>query len=244
MAILVVGHQTLTTATMGKHFQERPKDPLRVRDMLSDLISARSGLAKLQGLGKEYDPLIDEIQTMSRPLPASKTLQEKLGLTAGKLRKWLEILHGDFLIAIEDNPDVLQFTQVVHLFCAPGFRDYRTFQCRLVVTPRVGDTLYLPFLAGVTGSSRYYVDSIEHEYEEEKVCITVYLKAGIYNQHMAYLKDQALFERKLDYGQIIELRDYGVEDYLRTLYAPPRPAPPVYTPAPPPAGKRRGRKPF
>ncbi|GAA4367806.1 hypothetical protein GCM10023185_40000 [Hymenobacter saemangeumensis] len=225
---------------MGKSYQERPKDPLRVRDMLSDLTSARSGLAKLRGQGKEYDPLIDEIQTMLWPYPASRVLQEKLGLTAGKLRKLIETLHGDFMTAIEESPDVLQFTQVVHLFCAPGFRDYRTFQCRLAVTPRVGDTIYLPFLAGITGSSRYYVYKIEHEYEEEKVCITVHLKNGIYNQHLAYLEDQALFEGKLNYGQKIELGDYGIEDHLRTQYGPPRPAPPVYTPAP--VSKRRRRK--
>lgn len=225
---------------MGKRYQERPKDPLRVRDIFSDLTSARAGLAKLRGQGKNYDPLIDEIQTMSWPYPTSKVLQEKLGLTAGKLRKMIETLHGDFMTAIEENPDVLQFTQVVHLFCAPGFRDYQTFQCRLAVTPRVGDTIYLPFLAGITGSSRYHVYKIEHEYEEEKVCITVHLKNGIYNQHLAYLEDQALFERKLTYGMMSELREYGIEDYLRTQYGPPRPAPPVFTPAP--AGKRRGRK--
>ncbi|GAA4493060.1 hypothetical protein GCM10023172_01110 [Hymenobacter ginsengisoli] len=227
---------------MGKRYQERPKDPLRVRDMLSDLTSARPGLARLRGQGKEYDALIDELQTMSWPFPASKVLQEKLGLTAGKLRKLPDTLYWDFLTAIEENPDVLQFTQVVHLFCAPGFRDYRTFQCRLAVTPRVGDTIYLPFLAGVTGSGRYYVDSIEHEYEEEKVCITVHLKSGIYNQHLAYLQDQALFEGKLTYGMMMELRDYGIKDYLRTQYGPPLPAPPVFTPAPAPASKRRGRK--
>ncbi|GAB3585477.1 hypothetical protein [Hymenobacter daeguensis] len=227
---------------MAKRSQERPKDPLRVRDMLSDLTSARLGLLKLRGQGKEYDPLIDEIQTMTWPYPASKVLQEKLGLTAGKLRKQIETLHGDFLTAIEENPDVLQFTQVVHTFCAPGFRDYRTFQCRLAVTPRVGDTVVLPFLAGVTGSGRYYVESIEHEYEEDKVCITVHLKNGIYNQHLAYLKDQALFEGKLSYLKIIELGDYGIEDYLRAQYGPPRPAPPVYIPATAPASKRRRRK--
>lgn len=62
-----------TTARAKRH-QERPKDLLRVRDMLSDPTSTRSGVLELRGQEKGYDPIIDEIQTMSWPYPASKVL--------------------------------------------------------------------------------------------------------------------------------------------------------------------------
>jgi hypothetical protein len=208
---------------MAQQYYDRPKAPLRVQEMLRDLSRARPGLTKLRGKGKDYDPLIDVIVAIGPkdwPLPASKALQEQFGINAAKLRKWLDALYWDFMTAIEEDPDLLQFRQVSYLFCVPGFRDYRTFQCRLPVPPRVGDTVMLPFISEVTGSSRYYVDSMHQEYQDDQVCVVVNLKRGIYNQHMAYLIDQALFEGKLTYGMLIELGDYRIEDYLRTLYPP------------------------
>ena len=46
---------------MRRRYEERKKEPIRARDILSNLSSARPALIKLKGQGKDYDPLIDVI---------------------------------------------------------------------------------------------------------------------------------------------------------------------------------------
>lgn len=122
-------------------------------------------------------------------LPVSKDLQQQLSLTAAGLRRWVTLLHKDFLVVIEEAADVLQFPVVEHCFLLDGFANQAFFTCRLPVTPRVGEEVEVPFLERYGGSGHYHVHRVVHRYEEGRTVITVWLQTGRYNQHYEYLKN-------------------------------------------------------
>jgi len=218
---------------MSRYYRDQPKPPIKSSKILHSLSVARPGLAKLQGKGKPYDPLIEVILTIGPDdkTPASKTLQEQLGITAGKLRKWLEDLHQDFIEAISADADVLQYTNVEHMLHVRGQRENVSFLCRLPIVPRIGEGIELWFLMGETGEGAYYVEDVRYELSDDKMLVSVSVRPGYFDAYFWQLRARAKFEGKLPYELEDEMGEYRTRDYLRKLYAPP-PAPKAYVPAP------------
>lgn len=230
---------------MSHRYQERPKPPIKASKIMYSLSLARPALAKLQGQGQPYDPLIATILALGPDdkTPASKALQRQFGISAGKFRKWLDTLHQDFIAAISADADVLQYTNVEHLVHVQGKRESVSFLCRLPIIPRVGEGLELWFLMGETGDGAYYVEDVRYELSDDKMLVIASVRPGYFDAHFWQLRARAKFEGKLPYELEDEMGEYRTRDYLRKLYEPPRPpAPPAYVPAPvTPPFKRRGR---
>ena len=196
------------------------KTPPRMKEAFLDLCYAKPALRRLRGCGKPYDALIDVLLGIGEddPLPVGKDLQQQFGLTAGVLRRWVTLLHEDFLDVIGREADVLQFPLVEHHFLLDDFTNKAFFTCRLTVTPRIGEEVEVPFLERYAGSGRYHVHRVVHRYEEDRAIVTVWLQTGQYNQHYEYLKDRAEFERAIDFRTLIMGHRFEIEKILREEY--------------------------
>ena len=196
------------------------KTPPRMKEAFLDLCYAKPALRRLRGRGKPYDALIDVLLGIGEddPLQVGKDLQQQFGLTAGVLRRWVTLLHEDFLDVIGREADVLQFPLVEHHFLLDDFTNKAFFTCRLTVTPRIGEEVEVPFLERYAGSGRYHVHRVVHRYEEDRAIVTVWLQTGQYNQHYEYLKDRAEFERAIDFRTLIMGHRFEIEKILREEY--------------------------
>ena len=198
----------------------KSKTPPHMKDAFLDLCYAKPVLRWLKGRGKPYDALIEVLLKIGEedPLPIGKDLQQQFSLTSAVLRRWVTLLHEDFLSAIAEEADVLQFPAVEHHFLIEDFANHAFFTCRLPVTPRVGEEVEVPFLQRYAGSGRYHVNRVVHRYEEGRTIITVWLQTGQYNQHYEYLKDRADFEKAIDFRTLIMGNRYEIEKILREEY--------------------------
>jgi hypothetical protein len=203
-------------------FSADPKErtPPRMKDAFLDLCHAKPALHRLKGHGKPYDKLIEVLLGIGEEdsLPLGKDLQQQLDLTASGLRRWVTMLHEDFLTVIAEEPDVLQFPAVEHHFLLEDYTNNAFFTCRLSVTPRVGEEVEVPFLRHYAGSGSYHVHRVVHRYEEDRTIITVWLQTGQYNQHYEYLKDRAAFESAVDFRTLIMGNRHQIEKILLEEY--------------------------
>lgn len=213
-------------------YVEPKKRTFYARDIFRNLCSVRPALAKLKGQGKKYDSLIDVLLLIGEedPYPASKDLQQRLGLTAGQLKKLIDTLHDDFVEGIRENATLLQFPVVEHHFYIQGYKDSDSvsFNCQLPVTPRVGEELALPFV-GVYISGTCYVTEVKYLLEDNKVVIDVWARIGSYNEYREYLRAKAEFEGYVNWQTKFQ-PDFVTEKQLKEIYPEKGMA---YTPAEP-----------
>jgi hypothetical protein len=191
-----------------------------MQDAFLDLCRAKPVLQRLKGRGKPYDALIEVLLPVGEedPVPVGKDLQQQFGVTAAVLRRWVTLLHDDFLTMIGEDADALQFPLLEHRFLLDDFTNKAFFTCRLPVTPRVGENVEVPFLEHYAGSGRYHVSRVVHRYEDGRTIVTVWLQTGQYNQHYEYLKDRADFEKAIDFRKLIMGNRYEIEKLLREEY--------------------------
>lgn len=196
------------------------KSPPGMKDAFLDLCYAKPALRRLKGHRKPYDALIDVLLGIGEedPLPMGKDLQQQFGLTSAGLRRWVTMLHGDFLAVIGEDADALQLSALEHHFLIEDFANHASFICRLPATPRVGEEVEIPFLQRYAGSGRYHVNRVVHRYEGGRTIITVWLQTGHYNQHYEYLKDRAEFEDAIDFRTLIMGNRHQIEKILREEY--------------------------
>lgn len=207
---------------MRRRYEETEKEPIRARDILSNLSNARPALAKLKGQGKEYDPLIDVIINIGEedPIPASKDLQAQFSIKPAKLKKWVDNLYEDFLTAIRMDSCILEFTDVEHRICIYGYRSFVSFSCKLPVVPRVGEEISIPFISAYASGSggSYYVYDVRYELVDSTMIVDIWVRQGFYNKHFEYLKDRAYFEERLSPLAKFDMTEHEIEKELKSWY--------------------------
>lgn len=178
----------------------------------------KSTVSKLKNIGKEYDPLIDEIMTLSAfGRGTIKVLYEKLNISPGRLTKWIEDLYKDFIELIESEATVMSFQVVRVLFCIELAEEYIAFYCQVPFLPRVGEQVDLPFVSALFNDrTALYVKKITHIYEDNKTEVVIDLNT--IEPFLAHLKQRALFEKKLYIGHI---HPYELKETLENLYGSP-----------------------
>lgn len=122
-------------------YKEPKKKTFYARDIFRDLCFAKPALVRMKGKGKAYDALVDILLAVGEedPYPASKALQQQLGLSAGRLKKLIDELYEDFTEGISQDATLLRFPVAVHHFYVKGYEGSVVFNCQLPVTPRVGE---------------------------------------------------------------------------------------------------------
>ncbi|GAA3943199.1 hypothetical protein [Hymenobacter algoricola] len=203
-----------------------PEPIVKSSQMLYNLTKSRAALQRrLVQEGKPYAPLVTELLPWvgGEQVPMAKELQEKLGLKPTLFRRWLETCYADLIALLATEANVLQVREVVHHLYLHGKRKTVEVQCRLPVTPRLYEQVELPLVGAETGEYSYYVDSITHALELDRIVIHISLKAGYYNAYVEHLRERAYFEGTITYNDLTELSSFELQEKLRDLYGRNKP---------------------
>lgn len=208
------------------------EDSLSTKDMLMDISSLRSKAMRLAENGKAYNVLLQDILARNlfyddeARVLSLKELSAATGLKYGKIRKYMEEIYHDLVLDHEARP-VFSFTKVRFEFLISGFTKdkFITLEAgQLPVVPRVGEQISIPFFHAYLKTSHFYVDKVDHCFEEDAQIVKIWLQQGYYNSYWHYRKDKAKEEHEvapMDFFHLEEhelKRKFGVgkrmDDYL------------------------------
>ena len=188
-----------------------------------DLMSMSHILGRLAQQPLEWQPLAKALLAADpkKKPPTAKLLHQELEIPPSRYRRWLDALYFAYSTLLENDADAVPYPQVEHQLILSGSRASQVFICRLPVTPRVGEQVYLDFLRAVTGEHTFYVDGITHDFSDEHYVILVYLKYGYFNAYRHQLLDRARFDETISIHVDLDAPEYFKDDLLRTRYPPP-----------------------
>lgn len=198
------------------------KAPIRARDLMISLSNAHQAVVKLKGQGKVYEPLLDVILAIGEDdrIPMNKELQARFAITPSTFKKWIDSLAEDFLTAVFSDSSMLNFPKLEHRIFVKGYRDSASFVCQLPVTPRVGESVYIPFISAfVNGFGKtYYVYAVNYELVNSTMIVNVRARQDTYNKHVEYLKDRSYFEERTNTLKQWDMTESEIEEQLRDWY--------------------------
>jgi hypothetical protein len=215
---------------MSRTYRPESIAPMKSEVMMYDLLSMPQILGKLVQQPLEWQPLAKALLAADpkKKPPTAKLLHQELEIPPSRLRRWLEALYFAYSTLLETDADAVTYPQVEHQLILNGSRASQVFSCRLPVTPRVGEQIYLNFLRAVTGEHTFYVDSITHDFSNGHYFIMVYLKYGYFNEYRHQLIDRARFDETMSIHVDLDAPEYFKDDLLRTHYPPPAPTQQAY----------------
>ncbi|WP_426491278.1 hypothetical protein [Hymenobacter sp. 102] len=208
---------------MPKFYQAVETPPMKSEEMMRDLLAVPKVLRRLAEQQTEWQPLAEILLSLEgdAKIPTGKKLQQDLGLSPAKYRRWLDAFYSAYLHLLESDADTIVLQQVEHQLILTGRRASQTLSCRLPITPRIGEQLQLDFLRAVTGESMFYVENIIHDFSDGRYLVLVYLKPGYYNAYQHSLKARARFDDTIGLDVFFHAPDYLLDDLLRERYPPP-----------------------
>ncbi|MBI4947906.1 MAG: hypothetical protein HY840_16065 [Bacteroidetes bacterium] len=176
---------------------------LSTKELLLSIPAMRKQALQLFGKGKPYEELLKEIlkydyydDEKDHHLASNKELQQKLNLTAGKIKKQLEQIHNNILDEAWNHAGLFNYQMVEYDFYVQGWHNRLSFKGHIPVRPTVGESFDMPFLRAVNnGMGNFYVERVQHELTDEKQIVHVWLKSGNYNSYEQFKKDKDEFER-------------------------------------------------
>ncbi|TPE43312.1 hypothetical protein [Pontibacter mangrovi] len=198
------------------------EDSLSTKDMLMDISSMRSKAMRLTENGKAYHVLLkdilarDLIKNDEARVPSLKELSAATGLQYGKIRKYVEEIYHDLVLDLEAR-SVFSFTKVRYEFLIRGFTKdkFITLEAdQLPVVPRVGEQVSMPFFYAYMKTSRFFVEEIDHSFEEDSQIVRIWLTQGYYNSYWHYRKDKAKEEHELGLMDFFHLEEHELKKKL------------------------------
>ncbi len=183
-------------------------ETISAKDLLMGIL-ASSPIVKryLYNKGKAYQTLLEEIMTYDyynedAEYPTQgKVITKRLGISAGKYKKWLQAIADDLEYLLRMESDILDLSQSYECcFSIQGFRDrVDSFNCRLAHIPKVGESINLPFLRFQFEHPHFYVERISHEITDRKHTILIFLNTNNLNRYTQWITEKNDFEDKQRY---------------------------------------------
>ncbi len=195
---------------------------MSTKGMLMNISSMKGKAMKLTENGKAYDVLLKDILARDlfydddTPMPSLKDLSVATGLQYGKIRKYVEETYHDLVLDHEARP-VFSFTKIRYEFLIRGWRKgkFMSFEAdQLPVVPRVGEEVSVPFFSAYMGDSYFFVEKINHYFEEDTQVVKLWLRPGFYNTYWRYRKDKAMEEHELGLMEFINLEEHELKRKL------------------------------
>jgi len=178
------------------------QETLSTREVLHDLTTIGSSLATLLNKGKKYDKIIRYIidnklyYNLYQSIPLKK-LSLEIGYTYQAFQKLIHQIYKDALdYETEFRVDI---KEVEYQITLNGFRHtaYLTLKS-LLVQPRIGEEIRIPFFRTYVGEEYFYVKNIRHELYYDQQVISIHLEGGHYNKWWHYRRDEAIEKGEVD----------------------------------------------
>jgi len=190
------------------------------KQALKDIFSLGMFNKKLLDPSKDYYPLLkllddNDYYPGDLPYPDLKTMERLLGITHSVLGRWILTLFKQMLSEI-NSPVPINFLTVVEFY----FQGYSRHMTLLVegldYLPRVGETIYSSYFSEYLGGSfLYFVESINHHFDQGEHRITMFIKNGNYNLYWHLRKDEALATKEISIQDEYEKSDEQLKTLLR-----------------------------
>lgn len=196
------------------------KTQVSIKQIIIDFIYIGNQLKEFFKDRKECLPIIEFLNTekyldedLNIPFPKMKDVEAATGLKSYVLRKILLQMHSE--IFTYDRKLNLSFKDVIYHFHISYF-DYR---CQFTVNhlthlPRIGDRISLPFVSASIPINYFYVDDIQHEFENNTQIISIILKVGSHSEYFRYMKDRALQLGEISFRESYELNEDKIKEII------------------------------
>ncbi|WP_266202764.1 hypothetical protein [Pontibacter kalidii] len=197
------------------------EDSLTTKGMLLDIGAMRRKALGLVENGKPYNVLLQHILAKDfyydeeQTLPSLKELAEASGLKSGKVRKYIEGIYHDLALNYETK-QMFSFVKVRYEFIMRGRRKrWLTLEAdHLPIAPRIGEEIMMPFFSEYLGTARFYVDEVNHEFEEDVQVVKLWLREGDFNAYWHYRKHKAKEEYEISIHDWFDLEEYQLKRKL------------------------------
>jgi len=196
------------------------KDTVSIKQIVIDFVYIREQLPELFKDKVEYQPIVDFMlakdyldDNLEIPFPKLKDLEEATGIKPYLLRKLLLQMH-DQIFGYNSNLK-LSFNNVLYHFSI--YHDVNSYDFivdKLEHLPRVGENISLPFVKALTNTNWFYVEEIQHEFQDTTQNIHITLKAGNYNSYWHFRKDQAVELNEIGISELYDLSDSQLKEML------------------------------
>jgi hypothetical protein len=148
-------------------------------------------------------------------LPTMKEISETLNIKYSQLSKLIKELYYK-LFDDEELDFKFTFNKVEVIFFVHYFENYAQIKIeKLTYLPRVGDQIDFSFVHSKVGTGIFYVDMIEHTFEDEIQRIYITLRPGYYNSYLHYSRQKAIEERGVDRKDFYSMSDYDLRKELK-----------------------------
>jgi hypothetical protein len=203
------------------------KKPLFKPSTRDILISLKHGIAYaklLIGRSKPYDSFLEKMISSNflltdENLPSVKHISQQFNFQYPVVAKWIKTIYEDIFILNNEEANLFYKNEELPFnLIFKYFDQYCYFTTSLRLLPRIGDAFEFFFIKAKVGTYRFYVTDIEHQLNENRHEISVYLNGSIYNPYFELLKKRALFEGTISFMDYIKTSEYELENRLRKIY--------------------------
>tara|TARA_R100000935_G_scaffold29362_1_gene49653 strand:+ start:5563 stop:6168 length:606 start_codon:yes stop_codon:yes gene_type:complete len=193
-------------------------EKLSVKQVLIDLLSVSEQLRRILKEFPEFQRILnyllekefydnDEIS-----IPTLKNIEENTGLKAHAIRKQIK---GMYALVFVFNKPTLEFNQIEYNIMITYMERYFYFSTsNLLIIPRIGENMDIPFARAALRFDSFFVDNISHTLVGEKQIVEIYLYAGEFNQYLKMRKDKERALRQLHYKEFWRMSNYDMERKL------------------------------
>ena len=106
----------------------------------------------------------------------------------------------------------LSFNKVINHFTIDYFRKNCYFiMDKLEHLARVGENISLPFVKAIINTNWFYVEEIQHEFQDTTQNIHITLKVGSHNSFWHCIKDQAVELNEAGFRDSLNLSDFHLK---------------------------------
>lgn len=191
-------------------------------DMMYDIVQMPSRAKKLLGRNARYERLLQYLINLNYPeteechVPSLKVIATDLDIKYDHVRKEIAMIYHDLNLNFEQPSIPFEFNQILYEFTLKGYRNAIGIQVtHLPVLPRVGENIEFPFFKAYLDTRSFYVESIHHEFRDNKQIICIGLKDGYYNLYWHIRKDKAWEENEIPFHEMIHMDDWELKRRLK-----------------------------
>jgi len=188
---------------------------------LIDILIIKPQVIRVFGNEPKYKAILDFIFAKDYlndddlKFPTVKEISETLNIKYSQLSKLIKELYYK-LFDDEELDFKFKFNKVEVIFFMHYFENYAQIKIeKLTYLPRVGDQIDFSFVHSKVGTGIFYVDMIEHTFEDETQRIYITLRPGYYNSYLHYSRQKAIEERGVHRKDFYSMSDYDLRKELK-----------------------------
>ncbi|MBD2717317.1 hypothetical protein KBK19_19920 [Microvirga sp. STR05] len=122
------------------------------------------------------------------------------------------------ILLLATDAQALQVQQIEHVLYLHGKRKSAEVRCRLPVTPRLHEHVEVDLVWAESGESSFYVISITHELQQDRLLVHVALVPGYYDLYVDMLRRRAYLEEEITLQEEQQWSRFELEERLQELY--------------------------